>query len=85
MTSSPPLHAIFSAAPYTDVTGDGVVSPIDALQVINFLNSKHTSGGGEGESIDAAFSQTDFSSSDQMGDDLLGILAADAVTSKKRI
>lgn len=35
--------------PYLDVNGDGVISPLDAVQVINFLNAGSGEGEAEGE------------------------------------
>ncbi len=37
--------------PYVDVNGDSLVSPLDALLVINFLTRLRSGGSGEGESI----------------------------------
>jgi hypothetical protein len=34
---------------YLDVDGDGFLSPLDILDVVNFLNANHVSGEGEGE------------------------------------
>jgi hypothetical protein len=35
--------------PFLDVNGDGSVSSLDVLEVVNFINSQGNSGAGEGE------------------------------------
>ena len=46
-----PVNAAF-APPFLDVTGDGSVSPIDAVLVINWLNANPpTANAGEGEPL----------------------------------
>ncbi|MEQ1827690.1 MAG: dockerin type I domain-containing protein, partial [Pirellula sp.] len=40
------LTAVDLTPPYYDVNGDGFISPLDVLVVINFLNLRHN---GEGE------------------------------------
>jgi hypothetical protein len=46
----PPPVTNESPPPYYDCNGDGDITPLDALQQINFLNARPAQGGGEGES-----------------------------------
>jgi hypothetical protein len=41
--------ALFKPPPYVDVNGDNVVSPVDALIAINYINHAGSSGAGEAE------------------------------------
>jgi hypothetical protein len=56
-----------------------VVSPIDALMVINYLNSHNYAAESEPMDVTEEFSADSF-----VQDDLLGLLAADSVTAKRR-
>jgi hypothetical protein len=82
----PPRLSAFAMPPFFDVNGDAVVSPADALRVINDLNSHRTAAGGEGEggAIDAALAANGYSAPDLLQDELLGLLAADTLTTKPR-
>jgi hypothetical protein len=84
--SDPDLTALGFYTTFLDVNGDDAIASSDALAVINFLNSNSHRGGGEaeGESIDAALSQADFSSAGFLEDDLLAMLATESATSKRR-
>ena len=85
-TGNQPLRvSALATPPFFDVNGDTFVSPVDALSVINYLNSHHNSVGGEGEATDAALAAVNDSSPDAVEDELLGLLAADTLTSKPRI
>ena len=69
-----------------DVDGDEWVAPSDALEIINYLNAfgSTSAGEGEGESVDSAISESDFGSESLLDDDLLSLIAADSVTSKRK-
>jgi hypothetical protein len=44
-----PVAGLPAPPPYRDVSGDNFISALDALLVINYLNNRSRSGGGEGE------------------------------------